>query len=94
MSACKVGAVDAARRVPGGWRAGPMPLCRAETTRIRPGQPQAGGLVAEGLRQFHGLPGEALPRARRNSKALSSQILLPAFLDRGYDCGALCPRDR
>lgn len=85
MSACKVGAVGYCREGP--WRvergpcSAPASCAEAEAeTLARVGQ---GSRKLEGwwlkVRQFHGLLVKRFHCARRNSKALSSQILLPAF---------------
>lgn len=72
-------------RVPGGWRwatCSALPPCaeaEAEAlTRVGQGSRRLEGWWLK-LRQFHGLLVKRFHCARRNSKALSSQILLPAF---------------
>lgn len=91
MSACKVGGGWVGRAGSlggvrgGGWlgaaRSAPAPHAGAEAEALtRAGQ---GSRKLEGwwlkVRQFHGLLVKRFHCARRNSKALSSQILLPAF---------------
>ena len=85
MSACKVGAVgycwEGPWRVERGPCSAPASCAEAEAeTLARVGQ---GSRKLEGwwlkVRQFHGLLVKRFHCARRNSKALSSQILLPAF---------------
>lgn len=85
-SACKVGGGWVGPgRVPGGWRgaacSAPTPRAEAEAealTRVGQGSRKLEGWWLK-VRQFHGLLVKRFHCARRNSKALSSQILLPAF---------------
>lgn len=85
-SACKVGGSRAGLgRVPGGWcraaGSAPPPCAEAEAealTRVGQGSRKLEGWWLK-VRQFNGLLVKRFHCARRNSKALSSQILLPAL---------------
>lgn len=85
-SACKVGGGQMELgKVPGAWP-GPCaqspPSCAEaemeDLTRVGQGSRKLEGWWLK-VRQFHGLLVKRFHCARRNSKALSSQILLPAF---------------
>lgn len=83
MSACKVEANGETGEGPEGWHGTgylPLPLCTEAEMEALVGQ---GSRKLEGwwlkMRQFHGLLVKRFHCARRNSKALCSQILLPAF---------------
>lgn len=75
------GAGEGPRKVLWGYCSGPPPCAEAEAevlTRVGQGSRKLEGWWLK-VRQFHGLLVKRFHCARRNSKALSSQILLPAF---------------
>ena len=100
MSACKVGAVGYSWEGP--WRVERPVLSSCLPCRCRggdpragwPGQPQAGGLVAEGA-PVPRAPGEALPLRPAQLQGTVLSDPAPRLLClRGYDRGTLRPRDR